>query len=41
MISGSLFPVFVMIVKAAVLKHFNLTGDLILKSSDRLVFFPL
>lgn len=39
MILSSLFPVFTMMVIGAVLKHFNLTGDLFLKTSDRLVYF--
>jgi predicted permease len=44
MVFSSLFPVFALLVFGRVLKHFNLTNDTFLKTSDRLVyyiFFPM
>ncbi|MFO7665381.1 MAG: AEC family transporter [Desulfobacterales bacterium] len=38
-ILSSLFPVFAMIGMGRLLKHFNLTSDTFLKTSDRLVYF--
>ena len=43
MILNNLFPVFALIVIGTLLKHYHLTGDVFLKTSDRLtyyVFFP-
>ena len=39
MILQSLFPVFVLIVLGVLLKHFNLTNDTFLKTSDKLIYF--
>jgi len=44
MVLNSLFPVFALIFFGSLLKHFQLTNDVFLKTSDRLVyyiFFPL
>ena len=44
MVFNSLFPVFALLVFGRILKHFNLTNETFLKTSDRLVyyiFFPL
>ena len=43
MIVNNLFPVFALILLGTLLKHYHLTGDVFLKTSDRLayyVFFP-
>jgi hypothetical protein len=39
MVLSSLFPVFALLALGRVLRHFNLTGDVFLKTSDRLVYF--
>ncbi len=39
MVLNGLFPVFALIVLGRCLKHFNLTNDRFLKTSDRLVYF--
>ncbi len=38
-ILNSLFPVFALVVFGSLLKHCNLTNDIFLKTSDRLVYF--
>ncbi len=39
MVLNGLFPVFALIILGRCLKHFNLTNDRFLKTSDRLVYF--
>ncbi len=39
MILQSLFPVFALIVLGVVLKHFNFTNEVFLRTSDRLIYF--
>lgn len=39
MVLDSLFPVFALIVLGVLLKHFNLTTDAFLRTSDRLIYF--
>jgi predicted permease len=39
MVLNSLFPVFALVVIGSLLKHYRLTNDIFLKTSDRLVYF--
>jgi len=39
MVLNSLFPVFALVVLGIGLKHFKITGDVFLKTADRLVYF--
>ena len=39
MVLSSLFPVFALLALGRLLRHFNLTGEMFLKTSDRLVYF--
>lgn len=39
MVLNSLFPVFALIILGNLLKHFKVTNDIFLKTSDRLVYF--
>ena len=39
MVLNSLFPVFALVVLGVCLKHFKITGEVFLQTSDRLVYF--